>query len=330
VRRLAVVVCVLSIAAIAHARSPWVPRKKSIAPKEYTRAVAEGNYHLGEARRIALAHDVSGTIARPVHDHARAAIVAFERAIDLGPDDAELHFRAMQAALYIDDTRSTSSTRGLCAVCRDGYEAVVRHVDALRRLDPLDPREAEVAWNVALALSKLGGLGGPHATEYFERAIGEYARWRRLSDEANPDRAQSIGLGYSNCAEILMAVGHLEQAIAFYRASTEFNPNEALNWYGLAVALDRDGQVEKAHAAMREAQARDRGRRGGPSRLIDDGVFFVPEGDVFYYEALSLEVKGDIPNAVAAYNKYLTRAKASLYHARAKERLEELRKRAGN
>jgi tetratricopeptide (TPR) repeat protein len=320
------VVAVVSVfawltAASADARNPWKAKKKMASPKEHARAVQEGNYHLGEARRIQLAHDGQMTIARPVLEHARGAIAAYERALELSPGEPELHYRAVQAAQYIDDHRSN---HGLCATCRDGYEAVVRHVDALRKADPLDPRDFELTWNVSLALSKLGGLGGPNAREYFDRAIAEYARWRRLADEANPDRAQQVGTGYSNCAELMMAVGRLEEAIEYYRAATDFHPNDALSWYGLAVALDRDGQWEKARASMLEALARDPTQR----RLKADSVFFVPEGDIHYYEALALEVKGDLTNAISAYNRFLARSKGSLYVARAQQRLDEVKKRA--
>jgi len=282
--------------------------------------VEEGNLHLREARMRRGSIDRGAAPRNLVFDPARAALAAFERALAIGPEDADIHYRALFAAKLIVDGDTE-----LCHSCRDGYDAVIHHIEALRRLDPMDTREVGYAWEMAVVLSKIGGLGGPGADEAFERAIQEYARWRRMVDEADPGRARDLATSYSNAAELMMAVGHLDDAIAAYQIAVEIYPMEALGYFGLAVAYDRDGQWEKAVAAMRDALARP----PGIQRLEGEGVFFVPEGDVYYYYALAHQIMGSDPGLVTAeYSRFLSRARASRYHARAQEHIAELARRA--
>jgi tetratricopeptide (TPR) repeat protein len=306
------------VAGGAAARPFWTQPQRSPAPRERAAAVREGDSHLREARRLAIDRDGRG-IPAVVLDHARAAISAYERALALGPDDAELHFRALVAAQYIDQHRGGMP---LCAACRDGYEAVVRHVDGMRRADPRDPRDVEATWEVCIALSKLGGLGGQGADPYFERAVAEYLRWHKMIDEANPIHSHSVAIAYSNAAELLMALGRMEEAIDNYRAAIEAYPTDSLPYYGLAVGYDRDGQWEKARNTMSEALTRD----PNIQQLTANGVFFVPEGDLFYYQALAHEVRGDRAAAQTYYERYLVHGKGSRFAARAREHVEELRK----
>ncbi len=281
------------------------------------RAVEEGNLHLREAKGRRTAFDRGLPPRNLVFDPARAALQAYERALAIGPEDADVHYRALVAAELIIE-----GTPELCRSCRDGYLAVVRHIDALRRLDPQDTREVGYAWQMAVVLSKLGGLGGPDAAGYFERAIREYEQWRRLIDETDSLSAQnSLSTSYGNAAELLMAVGRLDEAIALYQTAIELNPLEALGYFGLAVAYDRDGQWNKAVATMQEAL----NRPPGITRLDGDGVFFVPEGDKWYYHALAHQVMGSDRDHVASfYLRFLAAAGDSKYHARAREHLAEL------
>ena len=98
---------------------------------------------------------------------------------------------------------------------------------------------------------------------------------------------------YINSAESMMALGRLEEAIAMYRRGIDAgqlalrsgflqSQSQALHLLGLAVALDRDEQEEKALASARRAIELD----PALSQLHDPHVFFVPDGDVLYYEAM--------------------------------------------
>jgi len=62
----------------------------------------------------------------------------------------------------------------------------------------------------------------------------------------------------------------------------------------------------------------------GLRHLDKDGVFFVPDGDYYYYMALAHEVLGKTEVAEANYNRFLVHCKDTKYAARAREHLAEL------
>jgi tetratricopeptide (TPR) repeat protein len=321
-----VFLALLCAAVPAHADRFWGHGAPSHGLTPRDRALQEGNYHLAEARRRAQYAAAPLAVPPQVLEHARAAVRAYETALAIS-EDADTHLRALTAARYID------GPHGICGACRDGFEAVVRHIDGIRRVDPMNARELDLATEAALALSKLGALGGPDADADFERAIAEYEHWHRLADEANSDLARPVALAYANEAELQMAAGHLAEAIAEYNASVDLDPTEALAYYGLAVAYDRDGQWSKAVAAMQAALVRDR----MVTRLEQEGVFFVPDGDLYYYYALAHQVLAQyvlpperraesLALAATEYNRFLTHARGTRYATRAHEHLDELAK----
>ncbi len=321
IRRLIVAIAVVSLPVVAGGEVSWRPKKGASSPDERSRTlrIAEGNEQLILARERARS-DVQQSYAttglKPrgwsagVVTSARAAINAYEQALAIpstSDDEADLHFRCMLAASrYLDDP--------------GGYRAVVEHGTALREADPLDPREIEVTWDLSIAQSKLGLQGGPDAEKHFEQGIAEYERWRRFVDEASPNVSQALGQSWSNAAELMMAVGRLDEAIVGYEQAIDLDSTESLGFYGLAVALDRDGQWEKAKAAMSNAVIRD--RQG--MRLDDPDVFFVPDGDVHYYKALSAQVRGDKKTAISEYRLFLSETVDTKYAARGREHLVEL------
>ena len=110
---------------------------------------------------------------------------------------------------------------------------------------------------------------------------------------------------YSNYAEVLMAAGRLPDAEARYRdaisAASDLGVGDrrerthelAMAYYGLAVALDRDEQPVAAREAMQRALAHD--PTAAVLRLASTSggdLFFIPDGDVFYYVGLAAEAEG--------------------------------------
>lgn len=110
------------------------------------------------------------------------------------------------------------------------------------------------------------------------------------------------GIMASNCAESLMALGKLGQAVAMYRTSIRLRPrsNNAA-WWGLMIASDRLGQTASTERARHQALTLDPNLRG----LVGTGVFFVPRGDVHYYLALAYEGLGRIRDAADQWGRYL-------------------------
>jgi tetratricopeptide (TPR) repeat protein len=142
---------------------------------------------------------------------------------------------------------------------------------------------------------------------------------------------------YVNLGEVLMADGRLAEAEARYRDAIAVAASEttgerrprsqdlALAYYGLGVALDRDAQP----AAAREAIARALGQDPGGAALkvatiTNRDLFFVPDGDVYYYLGLAAEAEGRAMDAEAAFREFLARRPDSRWGAAAAAHLVPL------
>ena len=148
--------------------------------------------------------------------------------------------------------------------------AAIDELEALRALDPL--YEAE---QVAFQLGILHARG-----RELDAARAEYER--ALALQCDPHRQPTVLL---DLAEVLMFQGELARARALYeRAAQEADPNgRVLALWGSAVALDRMGEHAPALVTARRAIASDRAPFAALQRA---GVFFVPEYERDYYEAL--------------------------------------------
>jgi tetratricopeptide (TPR) repeat protein len=142
---------------------------------------------------------------------------------------------------------------------------------------------------------------------------------------------------YTNLAEVLMADGRLGEAEARYRDAIAVAtaagaidvrgavPDLVLADYGLAVALDRDDQPLAAREMMARASALDprsavlelAGRREGD-------LFFVPDGEVLYYQALAASVAGRRAEALEAFRRFAVQLPASRWVRAAEQHIVEL------
>jgi tetratricopeptide (TPR) repeat protein len=320
----ALVGAIVGAAAIAGA-APWGKSagKHTRAPTEREKLIAEGDSDLTKARRNLRILGVNGSSQYLIdatlesESYARRGLEAYWKAAAI-QDDAELHYRAfIGIAQFFQDTTA------------DRWTLELEEFDALRKADPNDPRETTILPEVCTALSKLGGDGGAGSDDYFSRGVKEFHLWRSRIDTTNPDFAKGLAIATVNAAELEMALGpdHIEDSIADYQSGTDLDPTESLGWYGLAVAADRDGQWTRARAAMKEAVDRDYDPDTGKrlARLTSRGVYFVPAGDVHYYQALRAQIMGDKTLALEEYEKFLGEAKATRYAARAKQHIADLK-----
>jgi tetratricopeptide (TPR) repeat protein len=129
---------------------------------------------------------------------------------------------------------------------------------------------------------------------YYYLAIA-YARTNRREDEVRAyDRyldRQTLpslrALALYNHGDALMSLGDLPRATANFRSAIELEPGQSstglLARWGLAVALDRAGDIAQAIVTAKEAVQLD---APGHSVLRNESTFFVPEYDIFWYEAL--------------------------------------------
>jgi tetratricopeptide (TPR) repeat protein len=303
------VAAVVVVMAVAHgvgaqrvAAAPLLPSSVSASPF-WERVGGSGRQRvqrlLSLAESILAAPDAAvGTPASRSGKLVRSEDV-LRQALDLAPDDfvalmllAEVQLRAMRPAA------------------------------ALATLERACPRAPPGAGGAACWFR----LGLEHSRQ------GRYAEGFRAYDHlmALGDADATV---YANAAEILMALGRMEEAEARYREAIRLDVQAAgrmenahsltLSTYGLAVALDRDEQSVAAREMMARALALD--PRLGKLRAAEQpggDVFFVPEGDVFYYLGLASEVAGHPDDAQAAFQEFLSRLPRSRWAPRARAHID--------
>jgi tetratricopeptide (TPR) repeat protein len=206
-----------------------------------------------------------------------------------------------------------------------GPTALVQAVKELQRArqdDDAGSWDFEIATQLGIVLSHMGR---------FTEAVTEYDRaLRLLPGEPDsllfPSRHQQATL-LSNSAEALMAMGKLEQAIRRYHQAEQIDTGDqgALHAMGLAIAYDRDSQVQKSREALSRSLAADPGLR----IYQGDEVFFVPDGDRHYYDGLIAEALGNRDEALRAFRQFVSELPKSRYATRAREHIEELQKLPG-
>lgn len=206
----------------------------------------------------------------------------------------------------------------------DVLAALGRPADAVTALEQArrlarSPAEEAACWHrLAAERSKLG---------QYAQAIADYDR-----DLA---AGNAEGTVYANAAELLMALGRLDEAQDRYREAIRVDeeagdrrqraPSLALSYYGLGVALDRDDQPAAAREMIGRALLLDPHltRLLGAQQPGGD-VFFLPPGDVHYYVALALEVAGRRTEAEAAFREFVAKQPKSPWIKRARAHLAAL------
>lgn len=286
------------------------PPKPSAAPRVALEPLAQPSVwslaQRPDARLRADTVSVAEDIFRLVHDSRRHG--------------RELHGKLDEVARLlqsVDAARSPSpQTRLLWARVLGDLD---RHADARDVLlglladGPPAFLRAEVFADLGIAYAKLG------ARDHEIAAYGE------ALVHTSVDRGRSLLL--SNRAEALMAVGQVSAAVDGYReALSELSQVELMAFgsttlWGLAVALDRNGDLEGALTHVTLARAYDPIDR----RLREPTWFFSPAHDEHWYWALGHQtvarntadarVRLDaLAQAKAEYDSYLARAPADDRH----------------
>ncbi|HWM86693.1 MAG TPA: hypothetical protein VNO33_12665 [Kofleriaceae bacterium] len=268
----------------------------------YRRAMVRGDeYALRAAEQATLGH------GEPANSLALRATQSYEQAAALDGRAVEPHYRAAEV-LYLHFVEESDHPQ------RHPAERAVRHWDAFERKAPRDPRLESIYFRRSLTFTKLGGY------ENYRRAAADYESELRLIDPGSAPEEQMARV-LSNAAEIYMALGDLDRALTLYYDSIEFaTTSQRLYAFGLAVALDRDGQAVKARETIR--------RFGGFSQDVlrppEGGVFFIPEGDEHYYQALGHESAGQLESAINHYRQFLRVQPKSPYAERAQHNIKTL------
>jgi tetratricopeptide (TPR) repeat protein len=204
--------------------------------------------------------------------------------------------------------------------CRPGMcERAVERLQKARTLDRQGLHAEAISSELGIALSRLGRHEA--ALAEYERALTETALARRPERLVN---AYGRSILMANSAESLMALGRLEPAITRYRESAALVPLGSLEWqlasWGLGVALDRDGQIERSREVIGRVLERD----PTMAHLADSLVFFEPPGDKFYYKGLGHEIAGDSALALENFRQFLVELPSSRHAARTRAHIEQL------
>lgn len=239
--------------------------------------------------------------------YAELAMLAYEGASRLAPKRAEPHARAafISRMFQTEDPYSTPS-----AIDRE-----IAHLDAFERLAPGAPE-----WASRLYFRR----GILHTMRNkplnLEQGVLDYDRGLELTDQSDPEERTGIARTISNQAEVLMMLGRLEESIAGYQNAVDLT-GELTHGFGLAVALDRDGQGFRARQVARRFALLDRTNVLNPN---NGTTFFIPRAEVYYYVALRAEGLGETDFAKRAYEAFIMHVPRSRYIKQARANLKAL------
>ncbi len=275
---------------------------------DYKRAMSRGDGLLIQAVQLRASGDDDAD------EHADLALAAYERASELFPDRAQPHRSAAQVGELFQAAPNFPPPSAI--------DRIIAHLDAYERLAPRDPDwGSELHYLRALLHTKR------NRPKNLELAVADYDKALERADHTDPTRAYGLANTASNRAEVLMMLGRLDEAIAGYEHAVDLS-GQITHGYGLAVALDRDGQGFRARQVAARFARLD-APIGSRSKLQEQGTFFIPRGEVHYYLALRAEGLGSTDDAIEAYTAYLHFVPSSPHAKRVRENLAALRSKAG-
>jgi tetratricopeptide (TPR) repeat protein len=189
------------------------------------------------------------------------------------------------------------------------YPAARRTLEHARAL-----AEGGAAANHALDVSLAFYLGfAREVTGDLEGAVVEHRRLESMGGLPAPNQY----LVHYNLGDELMAVGRLQEAIEEYRRAVLLAPDRSMPRLALAVALDREGELDKSRSELSVALSIDPQLR----RVFSDEYVFVPPADAHYYLALGLLARGLTAEARIQLRTFVASGPAGPYIAQAAERL---------
>jgi Flp pilus assembly protein TadD len=171
-----------------------------------------------------------------------------------------------------------------------------------------------------------GDEGGDPALAFhlgFTRALagdldGSLLEYRRALQLGGLGLADNWLLHY-DMGDTLMALGRLAEATESYRRAVRASPLKAITHLALAVAFDRDQQLEAAKRELGVALSQD------PLlyAVQSDQFIFVPAADRHYYLALGFLARGLKSRGRWELRQFLQALPDGPYSARARERLAQ-------
>jgi len=169
--------------------------------------------------------------------------------------------------------------------------------------------ERQLAFLLGFAREVTGDLDG---------AIEEHHRLEAMGGLPAPNQY----LVHYDLGDELMAAGRLAEAIDEYRRAVTLASTKAVVRLALAVALDRDEQVDQSRTELAGVLAFDPELRSLAADKDGDYVF-VPPQEVYYYRALALAERGSLAEARYNLRLFIAELPTSPYLLHARRRLAD-------
>lgn len=278
---------------------------------------------LREGDSATLTATVASASIKTTVEAIKRAEAAYRTAASVRPREAEPYFRIgnLLYQMYFDCDALTAMRCDPMYATPKRAEAIVEAWDAFESRAPLDPRLQEILLRRAILNTKLVN-GSAADRAHLQSAARDYQAALDRSDGLAGTRGDEQLLG--NLAETYMMLNRLEESIATYLLAVASGAARTSTVYGLAVALDRDGDTEQA---LRRIQSQGAvGLESFNKELFRGGLFFVPQGEVHYYQALANEAFGNYGAALELWNRYIASGAHPEFQPRAREHIEALRK----
>jgi tetratricopeptide (TPR) repeat protein len=325
-RRTALLACVL-LASTAHAnvweRAIDSDKPERIAAEKYESEMRQGDEHtmLANARNASIAE---------VKRQIGLAVAAYKLAAATKPKEGEPFFRIGKLVYsFFFDCGDRWNSQG-AITCkpnvfdRDRALEVIAAWDAFEVRAPLDPRlsvgafggaagDDEILFDRAILHTRLA------TKQHLEAAAADYEKILARFDGDGSATSRVLG----NLAETYMMLGRMEDSLETYREALR-SSSDTSTWYGYAVALDRDESTRQALEIIRSLGAEQRDAFFRSVTMVGGGTFFVPEGEKYYYFALSDEAFGFDEEAIDNWHKFIRSGAHPEFQPRAKAHLDAL------
>ena len=294
--------------------------RERAAEDKYESEMRQGDEH------ALLANSKNASITE-IKRQIQNAVLSYKAAAAAKPTAGEPYFRIGKLLYSFFFDCADRSVRQFAAITcnprgfdRDKARDVIAAWDAFETRAPNDPRlsvavtgDTEILFDRAILHTKLA------TKQNLEAAARDYEKML-ARDDSTADGSSARVLG--NLAETYMMLGRMEDALDTYREALR-GASDTATWYGYAVALDRDDNPRPALEIIR-ALGREQREQFVGSVGPGGTTFFVPDGEKFYYFALSAEAFGYDDEAIDYWQQYLRSGAHPEFQPRAKAHLDAL------
>ncbi|HEU0031369.1 MAG TPA: tetratricopeptide repeat protein [Kofleriaceae bacterium] len=288
--------------------------KAQLVQTEYDKA-------LTDADDAALAANSRSASLAQVKESIDKAVALYREASKLRPKSPEPYYRlgALLHSFYFDCNQFSWQPATCHAGARNDAQAreIVDAWDKFEARAPLDPRVNEILLDRAILRTKLVEAR-PNDKTLLEAALRDY---RTLLDRMDGLYQRSSALVLGNLAETYMMLGRLDEAIDAYKDAIRSGAGTS-TIYGLAVALDRDERTAQAMSLIRDQGIEE--YISFQAAFSDHQVFYVPDGEEYYYFALIEEAFGNIDAAIEHWKSFIKSGAHPQFQPRAKAHLDTL------